>query len=72
VVSIANVVLRGRIFHFRRRVPDGLRPRLRLDELVRSLATSEMRTAKLRACQLYLASESLFSAFRATPMLADD
>ncbi len=72
MVSIANVVLRGRIFHFRRRVPDGLRPRLRLDELVRSLATSEMRTAKLRACQLYLASESLFSAFRATPMLTDD
>ena len=30
-----------------------------------------MRTAKLRACQLYLASESLFSALRAMPMLND-
>ncbi|WP_298951130.1 DUF6538 domain-containing protein [uncultured Methylobacterium sp.] len=43
--SIANVVLRGRIFHFRRRVPDTLRPRLRLKELVRSLATTDLRAA---------------------------
>lgn len=70
--SIANVVLRGRIFHFRRRVPDVLRPRLRLDELVRSLATANLRTAKLHACRLYLASESLFEALQASPMLTDD
>lgn len=70
--SIANVVLRRRVFHFRRRVPDGLRPRLRLDELVRSLATADPRTAKLRAYRLYLASESLFAALRASPMLTDD
>lgn len=50
--SIANVVLRGRIFHFRRRVPDTLRPRLRLQELVRSLATTDLRAAKARACQV--------------------
>lgn len=70
--SIANVVLRGRVFHFRRRVPDGLRTRLRLNELVRSLATGDLRTAKLRACQLYVASESLFVALHASPMLTDD
>lgn len=69
--SIANVVLRGRVFHFRRHVPGSLRPRLRLDELVRSLATSDPHTAKLRAYQLYLISESLFVALRATPMLTD-
>lgn len=69
--SIANVVLRGRVFHFRRRVPSSLRPRLRLDELVRSLATSNPHTAKLRAYQLYLVSESLFLTLRATPMLTD-
>ncbi|UIN37312.1 site-specific integrase [Methylobacterium oryzae] len=68
---IANVVLRGRVFHFRRRVPDDLRPRLRLNELVRSLATANPRTAKLWAYRLYLASESLFVALRATPMLTD-
>ncbi|MEE8629165.1 MULTISPECIES: site-specific integrase [Methylobacterium] len=70
--SIANVVLRGRIFHFRRRVPDTLRPRLRLKELVRSLATTDLRAAKARACRVYLASESLFTALCATPMLTDD
>ncbi|KQT77414.1 site-specific integrase [Methylobacterium sp. Leaf466] len=70
--TIQNVVLRGRIFYFRRRVPNGLRPHLRLSELLRSLATSDPRTAKLRAYRLYLASESLFSALSVTPMLTDD
>ncbi len=70
--SIANVVLRGRVFHFRRRVPDTLRPRLGLKELVRSLATTDLRAAKARACRVYLASESLFTALCATPMLTDD
>lgn len=71
MASIVNVVLRGRIFHFRRRVPDLLRARLRRKELVRSLATTDVPTAKLRACGLYMASESLFSALRSTPMLTD-
>ena len=37
VSSIANVVLRGRIFHFRRRVPNDLRSRLSCDEPLRCL-----------------------------------
>ncbi|RYY05008.1 MAG: integrase, partial [Alphaproteobacteria bacterium] len=39
--------------------------------MVRSLGTSDARTAKLRACQLYVASESIFSTLNATPMLTD-
>ncbi|KQO59118.1 MULTISPECIES: DUF6538 domain-containing protein [unclassified Methylobacterium] len=71
MAPIANVVLRGRTFHFRRRVPTGLQPKLRLTEMVRSLGTSDGRTAKLRACQLYVASETIFSTLNATPMLTD-
>ncbi|WP_051092907.1 site-specific integrase [Methylobacterium sp. 77] len=71
MAPIANVVLRGRTFHFRRRIPTGLQPKLRLTEMVRSLGTSDARTAKLRACQLYVASENIFSTLNATPMLTD-
>ena len=46
-------------------------PTLRLTEMVRSLGTSDARTAKLRACQLYVASENIFSTLNATPMLTD-
>lgn len=70
--SVANVVQRGRTFHFRRRVPIDLRRRLGRHELVRSLGTSDIRTAKLKACRLYVAAEELFSILRATPMLTDD
>ncbi|GJE61809.1 hypothetical protein MPOCJGCO_3935 [Methylobacterium trifolii] len=67
----SNIILRGTIFHFRRGVPDDLRTLIRRSELVRSLATSIARTAKLRACRSYLASESLFTALRADPVLTD-
>ncbi|WP_156387727.1 site-specific integrase [Methylobacterium sp. Leaf399] len=69
MAALFNVVLRKTIYHFRRRVPDDLRPCLERRELVRSLATSDPRTAKLRACRLYVASETLFSVLRTTPML---
>ncbi|MFD0934749.1 DUF6538 domain-containing protein [Methylobacterium trifolii] len=69
--AIANTVLRGRIFYFRRRVPADLRERLGLRELVRSLATTDLRAARVCTCRLYLASESLFTGLRATPMLTD-
>ncbi len=68
---IANVVLRGRAFYFRRRVPADLRERLGRRELVRSLAIVDPRAARTRACQLYLASEGLFAGLRATLMLTD-
>ena len=57
MAALFNVVLRKATYHFRRGVPLDLRPQLRRRELVRSLATSDPRTAKLRACQLYVASE---------------
>ncbi|WP_455957104.1 DUF6538 domain-containing protein [Methylorubrum aminovorans] len=44
---VANVVQRGRTFHFRRRIPADLRQRLGRHELVRSLGTGDIRAAKL-------------------------
>ncbi|BCM86295.1 DUF6538 domain-containing protein [Methylobacterium indicum] len=70
--SVANIVQRGRIFHFRRRVPADLRRCLGRNELVCSLGTGDIRTAKFQACRLYVAAEELFSTLRATPMLTDD
>ncbi|KQT74915.1 integrase [Methylobacterium sp. Leaf465] len=70
--SVANVVQRGRTFHFRRRVPVDLRRHLGRHELVCSLGTKDIRTAKVRACRLYVAAEELFSTLRAMPMLTDD
>lgn len=71
MAALFNVVLRKTTYHFRRGVPLDLRARLRRRELVRSLATSDPRTAKLRACRLYVASENLFLALRTTPMLTE-
>ncbi len=71
MAALFNVVLRKATYHFRRGVPLDLRPQLRRRELVRSLATSDARAAKLRACRLYIASENLFSALRTTPMLTE-
>ncbi|TNC12487.1 hypothetical protein FF100_16910 [Methylobacterium terricola] len=67
--SVANIVQRGRIFHFRRRVPADLRRCLGRNELVCSLGTGDIRTAKFQACRSYVAAEELFSTLRATPML---
>ena len=39
-------------------------------ELVRSLATCDPQTAKLRACRLYVAPENSFSALRTMAHLA--
>ncbi|MDF2689648.1 MAG: integrase family protein [Microvirga sp.] len=69
--GLANLVLRGRVFYFRRRVPADLRERLGRRELVRSLGTIDQRAARSNACWLYLASEGLFTGLRATPMLTD-
>jgi integrase len=66
-----NLVLRGRVFYFRRRVPADLWERLGRRELVRSLGTIDPRAARACACRLYLASEGLFTSLRATPMLTD-
>jgi integrase len=72
VASIPNIVRRGGIFHFRRMVPHDLRRRLGRTELVRTLDTGELRTARLRASELYICSEHLFVAARSDPMLTDD
>ena len=69
--GLANLVLRERIFYFRRRVPADLQERLGRREIVRSLGTTNPRTARSNACRLYLAAYGLFAGLRATPMLTD-
>lgn len=69
--GLANLVLRGRVFYFRRRVPADFRERLGRRELVRSLGTIDPRAARSNACRLYFASEDLFTGLRAIPMLTD-
>lgn len=55
------IVLQGAIYHFRRRVPDRLRPILGKTEIWKSLQTNCLRTAKVRAAAQYVASECLFA-----------
>ena len=47
-------------FVFRRRVPSQLQARFGIKEIYRSLGTTVRKTAKVRAAQLYVASERLF------------
>ncbi|TXM64826.1 site-specific integrase [Methylobacterium sp. WL12] len=70
--EIGHVVLRGRTFHFRRVVPAHLRLLIGRREFLRSLGTSDPRTARLRAAQLYLASERILTAPVADPMFTPD
>lgn len=67
-----HLILRGRVFHFRRAVPADMRPLMRRRELSCSLRTSDLVDAKHRALRLYLAADDLFQRVRASPMLTDD
>lgn len=66
-----NVVRRGGTFHFRRGVPKHLLERAGRRELVISLATSDVRLARLRSRYAYIASEVLFAKLE-SPMLNDE
>lgn len=66
-----NVVRRGGMFHFRRGVPRHLLGRAGRRELVVSLATSDVRLARLRSRHAYIASEALFAKLE-SPMLNDE
>lgn len=66
-----NVIRRGGTFHFRRGVPRHLVGLIGRRELVFSLATSEVRLARLRSRQAYIASEALFAKLE-RPMLSDE
>lgn len=50
----------GAVYHFRRRVPDRLRPIIRKRELWYSLRTSDRRQAKARAAALWAWTERIF------------
>lgn len=69
--KLCNTVQRNRLFHFRRTIPRDLQERFRQTELSCSLRTADLRVAEVRARQLYLASESIFSEARRNPMLTD-
>lgn len=58
------------MFHFRRVVPSPLRSRIGRSELVRSLSTNAVASARMRADLLYRHSEGLFAA--AASMLSSD
>lgn len=70
--TIANAVRRGGIYHFRRTIPEDLRARFGRRELSRSLGNCPPRVARIRADQLYSASEDLFAIARQDPMLTTD
>ncbi|WP_347404005.1 site-specific integrase [Mesorhizobium sp. WSM4887] len=64
------MIRRGGVFHFRRVVPSPLRSRIGRSELVRSLSTNAVASARMRADLLYRHSEGLFAA--AASMLSSD
>lgn len=68
----AHLILRGRVFHFRRAIPAAMRPLMRRRELSCGLHTSDPADAKHKALRLYLAADDLFLRVRTTPMLTDD
>lgn len=55
------IILQGRTYHFRRRVPGRLRKRLGQREFYRSLRTSVWRDASIGAARLFLATEVIFA-----------
>ena len=65
------VIRRGSRLHFRRTVPTDLRRRIGRRELTLGLGTAEARPAKLAALRHCVASEQLFTALRASPMLTE-
>lgn len=69
--SIPNTLRRGGIFHFRRAVPASLQPLLNRAELTCSLRTADVSVARRLSRALYIGSEELFDAVRATPMLSE-
>ncbi len=65
-----HLIRRGGTYHFRRRVPDALRPVLGMREISRSLGTASPREAAGRANAAWSQSEGLFKAMRDDPEAA--
>lgn len=62
-------VLRGTIYHFRRRIPAALRCAVGRGEIHISLGTSVVREARARAALLYALTEEAFAAVMSNPKL---
>ncbi len=68
--EVPMFVLRGTVYHFRRRVPVFLRGALGKSEIWLSLRTSSWRLAKARASALYVLTEKIFRGAEA--MITED
>jgi hypothetical protein len=66
-----NVQRRGAVYWFRRRVPDTIRPVLKLTEITRSLRTVCPKTASERARLAWLATEAAFREMSRIPSLTE-
>ena len=66
---VPHVIIKGRTFHFRRKVPSAIRVRLGRSEIVRSLKTSDAREAALRSKAFWLGSEGAFRQVTQSPHL---
>jgi hypothetical protein len=67
-----NLRLKGTTFHFRRRIPKKIYPRLLGREVVCTLRTRGPRQAAVRARVLFVASEQVFDIVNTRPTLPPD
>ena len=68
--SAHNVILRGAVYHFRRRIPEDIKGLFGRDEITRSLRTSDLREAARRSRAMWLNSEAAFREVARLPGLS--
>ncbi len=69
--SLANIRIRGTVYHFRRRVPPALTAIVGQVEIVRSLRTSVAREARQRAAILWTATDRAFDLMSRQSLAAE-
>lgn len=67
-----NLTRRGAIYHFRRRVPRDILPRVKKNEITKTLATADPVEARKRAKRAGVASDDAFDAVRADVRLTTE
>lgn len=69
MAGASNLRLKGNLYHFRRKIPPGLRERIGKAEWVRSLGTGSARVAAARARELWLATEEILRQVKDDPTI---
>lgn len=69
--NLANTRVRGRVYHFRRRVPPALTDMVGQAEIVRSLRTSSAREARRRAAILWTETDRAFELMSKQSLAAE-